>query len=516
MTPLTNATKTRTSRATGENRPLPDETRGQARSCGAKRRISTAGLALLLLVWLGATGPPEKAQSAPAQPNFVVLMTDDETNGEMRTMKQTLNLIGGKGVTFDRFITSYPLCCPSRTTFLTGQYSHNHGVIGNGTPFGGYPALDKANTMASWLQVAGYHTIQIGKFLNGYPLPADRTEIPPGWDEWAGALDSTENRYFDYTLNENGVLTHYGRSPADYKTDVYARKSVEAIRQRAALGPGGQPFFMFTAFTAPHLPATPAARDGGRFRHLRLPRARSFNERNVSDKPSFIRRIDPLTPRKVRRITANFRKTSATLAAVDRGVARIIGELRSDGMLGNTYVMFLSDQGFFFGQHRLAKGKYLPYEGAIRAPMMMRGPGIPQGAHSKALLANVDTAPTILGLAGAIPSVAVDGRSLMPYAQNPGLGSNRPVLLEANTVDDPSVGIPYTGILTNRFKYIRYRGGQLELYDLKRDPGEMTSRHRDPRYKRTRRALEARLVALQACSGASCREPTGPIPGPKR
>jgi arylsulfatase A-like enzyme len=145
----------------------------------------------------------------------------------------------------------------------------------------------------------------------------------------------------------------------------------------------------------------------------------------------------------------------------------------------------------------------------------MRGPGIPAGVHSDALVANVDTAPTVLELAGATPSVTVDGRSLMPYAQNPRLRSDRPVLLEANTIDDPSPGIPYTGIETDRYKYIRYRDGEQELYDLARDPGELRSRLRDPRYRRTKRALAARLARLQGCSGASCREPTGPIPGPR-
>src|SRR3954447_5561267 len=239
---------------------------GRGRSHALAGRLCFAVLAALAIAAGAAVSRAPEAGAAAAQPNFVVLMTDDQTVGELSVMKQTQRRIESQGVSFDRFITSFPLCCPSRTTFLTGQYSHNHGVLGNGTPIGGYPAFDKQNTLASWLQDAGYHTIQIGKFLNGYPRPTNRTEVPPGWDEWYACLDSSENNYFNYTLNENGTLVHYGNAAGDYKTDVYAGKALTAISDRGALGTAGQPFFMFLAFTAPHLPATPAPRDANKFR----------------------------------------------------------------------------------------------------------------------------------------------------------------------------------------------------------------------------------------------------------
>jgi len=271
---------------------------------------------------------------------------------------------------------------------------------------------------------------------------------------------------------------------------------------------------MFLAFTAPHLPAQPAPRDRGHFRHRPLAKAKSFNEANVSDKPRFIRKLPRFTRAKVAKITRAYRARLETLLSVDRAVGRLVGELRDDGMLNNTYIVFMSDNGFLFGQHRLAKGKYVAYEGSSRTPTLMRGPGLPAGAHTKALVANVDMAPTIVDLAGATPTVTMDGSSLLPYATNPGRSNPRPVLLAANTKDDPSPGLPYTGIETERYKYIHYRDGEQELYDLKRDPAELRSRHRDPRYRRTKRALAARLAQLQACSGAGCNQPTGPIPGP--
>jgi N-acetylglucosamine-6-sulfatase len=475
------------------------------------RRALTA-LAVLAAVTLAGSGSRAPADVA-ARPNFVVVMADDQTIGEMGVMKQTLHRIGGEGVSFDRFYDSFPLCCPSRTTFLTGQYSHNHGVLGNGTPVGGYYDLRKQDTLGVWLQSAGYHTIHIGKFLNRYGT-RDPTEVPPGWDEWYAALQSSSDRYFDYKLNENGALHHYGRAAADYKTDVETEKAVSAIHRRAELGASGQPFFLFLGAIAPHLPATPAPRHRGLFRHLRLPRGSAFNERDVSDKPRFIRRLPRLSEQEIRRITASYRDRAASLLSLDEGIGRILDELGSDGMQQDTYVVFVSDNGFFFGQHRLPKGKYLPYEPASRLPLMIRGPGIAAGQHSDELVANVDLAPTILGLAGATPSVSVDGRSLMPFAEDPARRTGRPILFEANSADDPSIGIPYTGIRTDRYAYISYRDGEHELYDLARDPRELRSRDRDPRYAATRQALAAALPGLRDCAGESCRAQLGGIPGP--
>ncbi len=483
-------------------------------SCGHRGILILAALGVLVTTLFGVLVSPGPARSAAAaKPNFVVVMTDDQTIGEMRALASTKRLVADQGVSFDDFITSYSLCCPSRTTFMTGQYAHNHGVVGNGTPIGGFPFFKQRDSLPVWLHDAGYHTIQIGKFLNKYPSASDRTYIPPGWDEWFACLDNSENDYFDYTLNENGHLHHYGKTNADYKTDVYSRLADAAIRRRAA-DSSGQPFFMFLAFTAPHLPATPAPRDSGRFKGVKAPRAKSFNEADVSDKPSFIRKLPRFSQHQIRKIDRNYRNRLQTLLSVDRAMKSLMGELQSGGMLDNTYVLFLSDNGFFFGQHRMQKGKYLPYTPSVRTPMMMRGPGIPAGAHSNALVGNVDLAPTIAGLAGASPTVDFDGESLMPYAQSPGKRSDHPMLLEALTRDTPSLGIPYAGILTDRYKYVRYRDGEEELYDLKKDPGEMRSADNGRRYQPLKRALAAKLANLRKCAGADCRAPTGTLPPP--
>src|SRR5512133_3067468 len=204
------------------------------------------GLAIVAALVVAATGMvgvhksggSAQAAAAPPRPNIVVIETDDQTLAEMEVLPNVRRLIGDEGVTFDNNFDSFSLCCPSRASFLTGQYSHNNGVRGNAPPQGGYQALDKSNTLAVWLQRGGYYTVHLGKFLNGYGRQ-NPTEIPAGWSEWHGAVDPTTYRYYNYTLNEGGTLHTFcvTPQPSCYQTDVYRDKANEIIRRRAAQGP---------------------------------------------------------------------------------------------------------------------------------------------------------------------------------------------------------------------------------------------------------------------------------------
>src|SRR6266542_4380420 len=178
-----------------------------------------AGLAVLGLALgaAGADGRESAHAAAKPRPNVVVIETDDQTSEEMRVMRNTLNLIGAQGTTFDNSFVSLSLCCPSRSTFLTGQYAHNHGVLTNSPPNGGFAKLDHSNTLAVWLQKAGYNTALVGKYLNGYKL-ADG--IPPGWTEWYAGVNLS---YFNWTMNEQGMLVRYGSQPQDYQTNVLSQ-----------------------------------------------------------------------------------------------------------------------------------------------------------------------------------------------------------------------------------------------------------------------------------------------------
>ncbi|MDX6492155.1 MAG: N-acetylglucosamine-6-sulfatase [Gaiellaceae bacterium] len=438
-------------------------------------------------------------------------MTDDQTLESMKVLEQTNRLLGGEGVTFDNAFVSFSLCCPSRSTFLTGQYAHNHGVQGNSLPLGGYYKLDSTNTLAVWLQRAGYTTIHLGKYLNSYGT-RDPHEIPPGWSEWHASVDPTTYQYYDYTLNENGQLTHpcESQSPACYQTDLYAQKAQEIIRRRAA---EAQPYFLWVAFIAPHaggppdpddpgFPPTPspAPRHRNYFAGTELPLAPSFNEADVTDKPPFIRSLPRLNARGVRGIRENYQQELESLLAVDEAVQGIVETLRDTGTLDNTLIFFTSDNGFFHGEHRIPNGKILAYEPSIRVPLIVRGPGIPQNVHRSQLVANIDLAPTIVEAADAQPGRTMDGRSLYPLLRDGGKEYGRDIVIE----DSPGAA-HFSALRTQHYLYVEYDSGARELYDLLHDPDELVNLYGDPAHAGLQAALARRLASLRACTGAGCK-----------
>jgi N-acetylglucosamine-6-sulfatase len=471
-------------------------------------RIGLVAVALGVLLGTEASVATRAHHAAlDERPNVVVIMTDDQTLESMRVLTNVQSLIADHGVTFLENFASYPFCCPSRATFLTGQYAHNHLVRGNLPPKGGYQALDNSNTLAVWLQDAGYHTVHVGKYLNGYGLD-DPLEIPPGWSEWYAAVERSLTRYFRYKLNENGTLVSYGFAPNAYKSDVFTKKAVDAVRR---LAPGG-PFFLWLAYLAPHagLPfegddpgdlatPVPAPRHKDAFAGEPLPMPPSFNEADMSDKPSFLRNKKPLTPEKIASIRENYQQRLESLLAVDEGVQKVVDALADTGELDQTLVIFTSDNGFLHGEHRLAQGKERVYEPSVRVPLVVRGPGVPEGIQLSQLVANVDLAPTIVQLAGATAGRTMDGRSLVPLFQNPGQQWNRPILLQSWTT------AAFDAIRTPRYVYAEYRDrADRELYDLSVDPDQLVSRHADPDYADVRADLAQRLGALRHCSGSDC------------
>src|SRR6266540_2015424 len=480
--------------------------------------LSAAVVTLAFTVAVAATGSHGNAQAARAQaprPNILILETDDQTVAEMEVLPNVRRLIDDEGVTFDNNFDSFSLCCPSRASFLTGQYSHNNGVRGNALPQGGFEKLDGTNTLAVWLQRSGYYTAHLGKYLNGYGR-RNPLEIPPGWTEWRGSVDPSTYRYYDYTLNENGVLTTYCAvpQPSCYQTDVYRDKADEIIRRRAPEGP----FFLWVAFLANHSggprdpddPAglatpVPAPRYKDRFAGTPLPQPPSYNEADVSDKPAGIRRRPLINARVQGAIQENWQQRRETLQAVDDAVASIIETLRATGELDNTLVIFTSDNGFFHGEHRVRSGKVLLYEESIRLPLLMRWTGntsLPRGAHRKQLVVNVDDAETILDAAGdtARPGRIEDGVSLLRFWRDGGLEIGRDLLID----NSPGAG-HFDGIRTLNYKYAEYANGDRELYDLQKDPFELQSQHANPAYAQLEAALATRLHNLVACAGAGCR-----------
>jgi N-acetylglucosamine-6-sulfatase len=456
------------------------------------------------------------AVAAPAagQPNVVVLMTDDQTLASLATMQQTNQLLGQAGTVFEHAIASFPLCCPSRATALTGQYAHNHQVLHNAGSLGGYHRLDHFNTLPVWLQEAGYRTMHVGRYLNRYEY-ADG--IPPGWSDWHASPHSSAFNYYRWLVNENGNLVQYpvADHPDEYATDFHGRRASELIEQAA---PSAQPFYLQVWFVAPHRggprdaddPTTigtpsPAPRHRDLFAGVGMPRPPSFDEADVFDKPQVVADRPRLDPATVAGIEENWRQELESLQAVDEAVARIVGTLERTGELANTLILFTSDNGFMHGEHRAEAEKVLLYEESVRVPLIVRGPGFPIGFRDPRPVANIDLVPTIVDAAGAGPHRVLDGRSLFDLVEDRNTWWGRDLLIENGRGAN---GVPaYRAIRTNRFVYAEHlTTGEYELYDLERDPYQLFSLDVSPRYAAVQRDLAGRLRLLRSCAGRGCQK----------
>jgi arylsulfatase A-like enzyme len=504
-----------------------------ARVPAGSRFVGALLLTALLCASVGlapAGGAAKKRAAKQKQPNIVLVMDDDQSAEQQRFLTKTNAALGGKGVTFDNSFVSYSLCCPSRATMLTGQYAHNNGVRGNQLPSGGYGKLapTMGNSLPVWLQQAGYYTAHIGKFLNGYGTTSPDTEVPPGWSEWYGSLDDpdgfTGGTYtaYGYTLNENGAVVHYGSTPnvvdpATYQTDVYSQKAADFIRRRA---PSRKPFYLSVAPRDPHAEAgscdckpdndpRAAPRYEGAFAGLTAPRDPSFNEADVSDKPSDIRDLAPINAAQSATVDARYRARAEALLGVDDLVQNVVSTLQSQGELKNTVLIFTSDNGFFHGEHRVRSGKVRLYEPSIRVPLLIRGPGLPKGVHRAQPVTNVDLAPTILDFANAKAGRKLDGTSVLPLIRDrrdfPGRGLGLEAFFTPDTTEDPEdPPLNFRGVRTDRYLYAEYGTGERELYDLRTDPFELQNATTNPAYAAAQGALQRLLAGTADCAGRGC------------
>ncbi len=456
------------------------------------------------------------AHQQPKRPNILVIESDDQSSETQRVMPIVNQQIAAKGATFSNSFVSDPLCCPSRAAFLTGQYARNNGVRTNTLPDGGYQALDNSNTLPVWLQDSGYYTSLIGKYLNGYEKTPQPQTIPPGWTNWQGT--TVTYKYYDYQLNENGHLVDYGEDPADYQTDVFTQKAVDLIQQRQGTA---KPWFTWLTYLAPHGggpdpnpnppancedTAKPAPADAGAFADEPLPMPPSFNEDDVSDKPSFIANQASFTQGTIDEIKRRYHCRLGSLLALDRGVGRIIDALRQTGQLNNTYIIYTSDNGWFDGQHRISSGKRRLYEPSIRVPLLIRGPGIKPGTTVKDLALNTDLSPTIVRWARAAADVRrkFDGRPLQPALAQPSRQRGRQLLLNGTRKRG-------TAIRNHRYYFAHFVTGEYEMYDLQSDPDELQNIYGDPAYAKAQQALQADLEKLKNCAGARCTRGTGAL-----
>lgn len=459
----------------------------------ASRLPGARTASLALSVWLALAAIP-----AIAAPNIVVILTDDQDSASMSVMPKTLDKLAAQGTSFTNYLISNPTCAPSRATLLTGQYAHNHGVLNNDPPYGGYDKLDASNTLPVWLQAAGYYTVHLGKYINGSAQNNVAT-VPPGWSEFHGL----STKYYRYGLNHNGTLSTFGSAPEDYQTDVLASRAVAALRERAL---STAPFFMQITPFAPHDEGTtgapiPAPRHAGLYADAAVPAPASYNESDVSDKPKPIRDLASMTATADTAIAKRYRARLETLQAVDDLVESVVNTLESEGLLSNTLVVFASDNGHFHGEHRITSGKYRLYQESVKVPLIIRGTGFPAGGTSAIPVSNVDLATTLVRLSGATPQRVLDGQSLRQLISSPQSAVGRVVLLENF---NPTNGSPTAAIQTERYVYAVWPTKEVELYDLAVDPFQLQSRHNDSSYNSIKTALDNKLKTLRTCSGTGC------------
>jgi N-acetylglucosamine-6-sulfatase len=439
-----------------------------------------AGLALLAAATLAA-GLAAPAGAA-TRPNIVVIVTDDQRADALDRMPAVRSRLAGAGITFANAFVGNPLCCPSRATLLTGLHSHSTAVWNNEIPFGGHAtfAASRAEnrTIAVALDAAGYRTIFVGKYLNGYSGP----DVPPGWDDWR-AFNGAPG-YFGYELTVNGRRVRYGHDAREYSTDVLGGKAARAAATAR------EPFLLVFSPAAPHRPATPAPRHANV--RLRLPgfAPPSFGERDLSDKPAYVR----AGARPLNAAQARFRERQyRSLLAVDDAVARILDALERSGRLHDTIVVFTSDNGVEWGEHGFPSvRKGVPYDGATRVPLVVRYDALVAGPRTETrLISNADLAPTLAELAGV--RFPTEGRSLLPLLRGElGIEWRTELVVESAGGEDPELEIPsYCGVRSARYSYVLYATGEEELYDLSSDPFQLESRAGEPAFRAVRReALE--------------------------
>jgi arylsulfatase A-like enzyme len=358
----------------------------------------------------GATVP--KTAPSATLPNIVLILTDDQRWDTLWSMPNVNSELVAHGVTFSNSFVANSLCCPSRVSILTGTYSHTTDVYDNAGTYGGFGSFhDDDNTVATWLHGAGYRTALLGKYLNGYHV----VYTPPGWDHWNAFYNAPQGgAYYNYDLDTDGTLVHHGFLPEDYSTDVLAADADSFIRGTSA----DQPLFLYLSFKAPHEPTTPAPKYANAFSDLLPYRPPNYNEADVSDKPLWVQGLPVWPQAKMTKVDNNRKNQYRTFLSVDDAVNTVVQALTDTGRLGNTMIVFASDNGWSLGEHRWNNKKVM-YEESIRVPLVIRyDPLTSTPSTNSNLVVNIDWAPTFADLADVVATGAV-GSSLLRIIQNP-------------------------------------------------------------------------------------------------
>lgn len=458
--------------------------------------------------------PAQADRASDDRPNVFMITIDDGMPSDLRYLPKVRHLLADHGTTLTNAIDSTPICVPARATLLTGQYAHNHGAYRIHGDHGGYRAMtDDANTLPVWLQDAGYDTLFVGKYLNGYGLDGSEGYVPPGWTQWRGELDPYTYRYFRPAISVNGTVKQYERK---YSTNVLADTTDRLLSAPARKT---RPWYLWLNYVAPHIGkpsdkddptrvyphykgrrvTTPSPARGYRndFEGLPLPRTPDmFNNGSGPDRRPWSR-----IGRKMLREA--YQQRVESLQSVDDAVAHHIRILKRRGMWDDTIVIFSSDNGYAVGQHNVF-GKEAFYRPITTVPTIVRGPGIPEGKRVGTLVSQPDLVASIVASTGATPGRALDGTDVWPLLRGPDV--QRTVPIEAWPVrggDTPY----YTGVRAgSRWTYVRMRNGTEYLYDHRTDPYELRNLAGSSKsvYRQKLAELRAESAAAATCAGATC------------
>jgi len=450
----------------------------------------TAAL-LLVLGAAGAAGTaaaaPERRHVADQRLNVVLILSDDERSDGTTVMKNVQNLLLNHGVNFTDAHVTTSMCGPSRASILTGQYAHHTGVVDNFGPHA-YPAFkDQFNDLPVWMHESGYQTALVGKYINGYTGLAGHHMVPPGWDDWQVMDSIPMEAYYNYEINDNGHLEHYGNKPSDYSTTVLAHKAVQFIQKAR------HPFFLYFAPVAPHLPAIPDKQDQGKLENIAPIHSPAFNQKNIGKEPWRFWHKDMLSAAAQLYINHVRIRQEESLLALDRSVKSVVQALKARHELNRTVILYTSDNGFLWGEHRLG-GKVWPYEESTHVPLIVRTPWTTSPQRNNQPVLNIDLASTISSLAGVTPGLPQDGKSLVPFLHDEQVPWRHAFLVEYLGKDLLHSGgpPPYVALQTRRNLWVEYRNSWRELYNLRKDPWELNNVAGDPRT----RPLQASLSQL--------------------
>ena len=432
------------------------------------RRVTL--VAVLALLGLSVVVRSGRTAHSTSLPNVVLILTDDQRSGTLWTMPNVAQEITAQGVTFSNYFDPDSECCPARASILSGQYAHTNGVYRNNPPNGGFASFRDATTIATRLHTAGYRTALIGKYLNGY---TSGRYIPPGWDRWYAF---TSPGYYSWKISDQGTI----KSETTYSTDTLTDQAISFINST----PRGRPLFLDLAIFAPHgegkrKPPVPRKDDDGKYDGIAPSRPPSFNEADVSDKPPFIQSVPLWDSRQIASDDLFRQKQLESLISVDRDVDILMTALSDAGRLANTIVVFASDNGYLWGEHRW-RGKNVTYEESIRLPLIIRYDPLTQavaGSTNSSLVVNIDLTRTFADLAGASTD-GMEGLSLVPL-----LGQRPTPWRDAFVLEHLAQSAPtYCGARDEQFAYTQYQDGFEELYDLDADPYELQNVASDASY----------------------------------